>query len=98
MANHHMPAPIICFVLRTRLLDNRVQLGGQEPIDVVRPGDRFRFGAAVAAEFGRGSRMSPDTQGVAESSHARRHLPPLRSTHQVLKRHGVYASNSKAAS
>ena len=47
-----MPAPIICFVLRSRLLDNRVQLGGQEPIDVVRPGDRFRFGAAVALEFG----------------------------------------------
>jgi hypothetical protein len=52
MANHHMPAPIICFVLRSRLLDNRVQLGGQEPIDVVRPGDRFRFGAAVAFELG----------------------------------------------
>ena len=47
-----MPAPIICFVLRSRLLDNRVQLGGQEPIDVVRPGDRFRFGAAVALELG----------------------------------------------
>ena len=47
-----MPAPIICFVLRSRLLDNRVQLGGQEPIDVVRPGDRFRFGAAVAFELG----------------------------------------------